>query len=177
MQNRGSISISSVLAVVGLVGLGIGGFNFARTGCPLGSCGASANATLVNVADKAEKSESCCPLHTGAVVETVAVEKKEGCCGGAAVGTENCCGGCSTTDGAVTPVANAEACVAKTDCGSKSECSEADKAGCEGDKAGLTPVNNDAATSDCAEKSGCESKSACPAQTADAAKNTEKTSG
>jgi hypothetical protein len=42
-------SLSSVLAVVGLIGLGAAGYNTIRTGCPLGTCAEpSAAATAVS---------------------------------------------------------------------------------------------------------------------------------
>lgn len=40
-------SLSSVLSVVGLIGLGVAGYNTIRTGCPLGACAEPAVATAV----------------------------------------------------------------------------------------------------------------------------------
>lgn len=64
----GSSLITSVAAAVGIVGLGIGGFNMIRTGCPLGSCGESVaasccpNADSASVSAKSDSTCSGCPL-------------------------------------------------------------------------------------------------------------------
>ncbi len=55
----GSGSIGRVLAVVGVVGLGIAGFNTLRSGCPLGTCSTSASAASAMVVPAENKT---CPM-------------------------------------------------------------------------------------------------------------------
>lgn len=60
----GSGSIGRVLAVVGVVGLGVAGFNTLRSGCPLGTCSTSAAAAAVIPASNTPPSSTCtatCP--------------------------------------------------------------------------------------------------------------------
>lgn len=89
-------SFTPVLALVGLVGLGVGGYNMMSTGCPLGTCRetTTATASVVSTSDtptmdccagmgKAECAESManCDANKGAAVTTVANTEKaaEGC--------------------------------------------------------------------------------------------------
>lgn len=70
-------SFTPVLAIVGLVGLGIGGFNMARSGCPLGTCSSAATSTVTTVSAPAAGDE--CPMHkcsgaSEANVQTVALQ-------------------------------------------------------------------------------------------------------
>jgi xanthosine utilization system XapX-like protein len=91
-------SLTPVLALVGLVGLGVGGYNLMSTGCPLGGdCHeeAPAAATLVNASEVKtmdccagmEKVAGCDSEKTEANVKTVANVEKT---------AENCTAECST---------------------------------------------------------------------------------
>lgn len=51
-------SFTPVLALVGLVGLGVGGYNLMSTGCPLGSCDKTAATT--NVVNASDTTMDCC---------------------------------------------------------------------------------------------------------------------
>ena len=72
-----------VLAVAAVAAIGMGGYNFARTGCLLGSCDAKdANTTLTAVSDAKEPKTGCCPSEREA--ESTALlasrtETAEGC--------------------------------------------------------------------------------------------------
>jgi len=114
-------SFTPVLAIVGLIGLGVGGYNMLRTGCPLGTCQDSTDAVVTTVAaSTAETAEKACPLgcsgeKPGADIKTVALtadtaapapcteatecckgKEAEDCCksknDGACPGTEEACG-------------------------------------------------------------------------------------
>lgn len=149
-NSRGSSLVASVVAVVGLVGLGVGGFNLVRTGCPLGGCSAGTEPAITNVdyakpADLSKKSG--CPLSAGSCASTEVTS------------------GCSATEAAVvTPVAAVEA--TKSACPMAADCSAECRAACEAGgssceskdactDAKLTNVSN-------ADKSACsEAKSSC----------------
>jgi len=45
-----SCSIAPILAIVGLAGLGFGGYNMLNTGCPLGTCGSPESAAVTTTA-------------------------------------------------------------------------------------------------------------------------------
>ncbi|MCC6678402.1 MAG: hypothetical protein IT436_14790 [Phycisphaerales bacterium] len=73
-------SLTPVLALVGLVGLGVGGYNWVSTGCPLGSC--ETPAASMTAASTSEKTGDCalCPAHDTAAVTTVADTSKSADC-------------------------------------------------------------------------------------------------
>jgi len=79
----GSGLFSSVAVVVGLVAVGFGGYNWATTGCPLGSCRPDA------VSAAPEKAAVITPASTTTVnpVTTTKGEAKDACCSGK---TEGC---------------------------------------------------------------------------------------
>lgn len=52
------VSLSSVLAVVGVLGLGVAGYNVVRTGCPLGSCATTSTGAVLPASDATNKA---CP--------------------------------------------------------------------------------------------------------------------
>lgn len=71
-------SLTPILALVGLVGLGVGGYNWVQTGCPLGSCEAPA----ASMTATAEKTGDCalCPAHDSTAITTVADTSKAADC-------------------------------------------------------------------------------------------------
>jgi hypothetical protein len=77
-NSRGVSLVASLLSVVGLVGLGVGGFNLVKTGCPLGGCSSAATtATLTTVADRSgntdgAKTDGGCPMSGGCSSSTTA---------------------------------------------------------------------------------------------------------
>lgn len=105
-MKSGMGSLTPVLALVGLVGLGVGGYNWVSTGCPLGSCSDSASKMTATSMDAKKADGHCalCPSESeAAAVTTVAhttaadcsaekdcaAEAKGGdCCKGS---TESCC--------------------------------------------------------------------------------------
>lgn len=123
MMRSGSCTVAQLVAVLGLTGLGVGGYTYfsgSCTGCTdeaaatlvstetesHGCCAAESKATLV--ADKIEG--GCCSEEAqgGAVVTTVAAETESSCCTGEAKtackdgtdgctgdGKNGCCGGCA----------------------------------------------------------------------------------
>jgi hypothetical protein len=59
-KSRGVSLVASLIAVVGLTGLGVGGFNMVKTGCPLGGCSSAATAaTLTPVVNHSDKAGGC----------------------------------------------------------------------------------------------------------------------
>lgn len=110
-------SLTPVFALVGLVGLGVGGFNLARTGCPLGLKDPAATVTAAS-----STSEPHCALCPSADIKpAVAIEKKSECpalsadakcCSkGDKIAPEDCCGKCKTEtgDAAVVTASHTEA--------------------------------------------------------------------
>src|ERR1043165_3928343 len=79
-------SFTPVLALVGLVGLGLGGFNLMSTGCPLGHCKdkAPAQSAVVPVANTDEVMPCC----EGADVAKTAALNKE--CAASNCDVKNC---------------------------------------------------------------------------------------
>jgi hypothetical protein len=96
----GACILTPVLAILGLGVLGVGGYNFATTGCPLGSC-ESKSSNVTQVSNAAGKADECCAL--GA---TLVADKSEACTEKAAsecsTGTD--CGSCP--DAGVCPFKN-----------------------------------------------------------------------
>lgn len=139
MKACGTYSLTPVLALVGLVGLGVGGYNWVSTGCPLGGCGAP---EAVMTATSVEKTGDCalCPSHDAAAVTTVAHTTSAADCSAAhdcaaeAKGGDCCKGAgeaCCQETAAVTTVA-----LEKSECSeSAKSCSESDKAQCPMQKA------------------------------------------
>jgi hypothetical protein len=134
----GASWVGTVVAVAALAAIGIGGYNFLRTGCPLGTGCESGSAACESAA--ATRADSCCPL-TEAAVKPVANAE---CCKGKS--PEECC---KTTG---------EGCSGAS-CG--------DMSGCEGEKAHCGENKNECAEAkgECPVKSGCgeSSKATCPA--------------
>lgn len=149
-NSRGSSLVASVVAVVGLVGLGVGGFNLVRTGCPLGGCSAGTETVISNV-DYAKPAD---------------LSKKSGCPLSA--------GSCSSTEAVVSTVAAVEA--TKSACPMAADCSAECRAACEAggssceskdacNEAKLTNVNNvDKSSCDEAKSSCDQAKSECTAE-------------
>jgi len=158
---KGSSSIAAILGVVGVVAIGIGGFNVMRTGCPLGSCESDVSAepaiTTVAGTNQTETSaDACC---------STGVEKS----------IEDCCGQCpegAAKKAALTEASStseAKACDEAKSCGEKSECDGT------AEQAALVEASNATATEakscdeakSCGEKkSGCESEGATAETTA-----------
>lgn len=137
MKASGTFSLTPVLALVGLVGLGVGGYNWVSTGCPLGSSRTAA----VSTASTSEKGGDCalCPSHdsTAAAVTTVADTSKADCsaekdCSAEAKGGE-CCKGAGQAccqEGAIQEASM------KTECSeSAAHCPESGKSECPMQKA------------------------------------------
>lgn len=133
----GTFSLTPVLALVGLVGLGVGGYNWVSTGCPLGSC--KPGDAAVTTASTIEKAGECalCPAHEVVAVQTVAATSKADCseahdCAAEAKGGE-CCKGAGEAccqEGAVTEAS------LKTECPeSAAHCPESGKSECPMQKA------------------------------------------
>jgi hypothetical protein len=140
MKNASGASwVGTVVAVAALAAIGIGGYNFLRTGCPLGTGCDSASSSACGSAS-ASKADACCPLTEAAITPAA----KTDCCKGKSA--EECC----KTSG--------EGCAEST-CG--------DKSGCAGDKSACTegPSESHGSASECPAKSGCTegSKAASPA--------------
>ncbi len=140
-------SFTPVLAIIGLVGLGVGGYNMLSTGCPLGTCDKAETAVVTPAAATTEVAveKQACPLSCSgekaeADVKTVALtaEKAEGAtcaekaaCDTATACTESssCCQGkeagdcCKSKNGGTCP-GTAEACGtgATATTASKGEC-------------------------------------------------------
>ncbi len=123
MMRSGSSSVVQLIAVLGLAGLGVGGYTYFSVECS--SCGdAATEATLVTTTEDppaccsaeskaavlaaSKESGGCCHAETEAEVTTVADTEKSGCCAGEAKiackhgtegctgdGKEGCCGGCA----------------------------------------------------------------------------------
>ncbi len=77
---------TGLLATVGIIGVGVGGYNAITTGCPLGLCSkdsTSASVTPASMTGEAGASGSCC-----------SGEAKSDCCGGEA--KSGCCSGETT---------------------------------------------------------------------------------
>ncbi len=114
-------SLTPVLAIIGLVGLGIGGYNMARTGCPLGTCH---EATTTVTPAAAVTSQGECPfagcdgsaqveVKSAALTEAPApadCPDAQNCCTGK---TEECCKGKSQSD---CPMHAHDAAHASTEC-------------------------------------------------------------
>ena len=78
MNNRlGLSAVAPLVAVVGLVAVGVGGYNFVRNGCPL-SCGDCKTSDAKVVAAAATTEESCplCPSAKTAATTT----QEDACC-------------------------------------------------------------------------------------------------
>jgi hypothetical protein len=100
----------SIVAVLGLVTAGFGGYNLVTTGCPLGTC--DAPTTLTTVAGTTDAKDHACALgcseHAPAPIDVVSVANetdpaKSACCAGDEAAKaaklakgESCCGGCSS---------------------------------------------------------------------------------
>lgn len=123
MMRCGSCSVAQLVAVLGMAGLGVGGYTYFSGDCS--SCDdATTEATLVSTTDDAsaccsaeskaavmaaaKESGGCCHGETEAAVTTVADTEKSGCCAGEAKiackhgtegctgdGKDGCCGGCA----------------------------------------------------------------------------------
>lgn len=95
-------SLTPVLAIVGLVGLGLAGYNTVRTGCPLGGCGetstpAATGTTIVNARAggtcHASDGGSACHQGQGQVMSA----SQTGACpaaGHCPMASESACGAC-----------------------------------------------------------------------------------
>jgi len=115
MKACGICSLTPVLALVGLVGLGVGGYNWVSTGCPLGSCADSAaSVTAASTSDKTPGDCALCPAHDGAAMTTVADTSAADCSAAADCAAEAKGGECCKGAG--------EACCQQT---AMKECSEA----------------------------------------------------
>jgi hypothetical protein len=98
MKNAGLSWVGTIVGVAGLAAVGIGGYNWLNSGCPLGGC--ATEAAIVQAAAAGDtKAGGCCPLGE-TNVQTVAAT-----------------GGCSDKSSCGT----ATACEGKTACGDKSE--------------------------------------------------------
>lgn len=82
------VSLSSLLAVVGVFGLGVAGFNIVKTGCPLGSCSAAANAGVL----PASTNSAPCPASGGC--HDSAPGGQDQACPGACTHEGECTGNC-----------------------------------------------------------------------------------
>lgn len=109
MKACGAYSLTPVLALIGLVGLGVGGYNWVSTGCPLGSCSTTtASVTAASTSTTAKGDCALCPAHGEATVTTVADTAKADCsaqhdCAAEAKGGECCkgAGGACCQEGAM----------------------------------------------------------------------------
>ncbi len=105
-------SITPVLAVLGLIGLGVGGFNMVRNGCPLGTCHSSETTAVVTAAaatTQAPAGDECpmgchdsaalASIKTAAITSEVAAPAEcttpENCCKAM---SEECCKGKTEAD-------------------------------------------------------------------------------
>lgn len=142
MKNAGLSWVGTIVGVAGLAAVGIGGYNWLNSGCPLGGCSTETAIVQASAAAAAVKADGCCPLgesNVQTVAATGECADKAGCEGKTACGEK-------TTEAAVTTVAataKAEGCCmnkSATEC-CKSEGKEcqpancAEKAGSCGDKA------------------------------------------
>jgi hypothetical protein len=115
-----SCSWTPLLALAGLAALGLGGYNMARTGCPLGTCD-SQSTTAASVSPAA---------HSTAIAAEGA--DKADCCAVECDKTAADCALCPHAQGDVVKTASFEAAPAG-ECAAKSECTgQTAKTACEG---------------------------------------------
>lgn len=135
----GASWVGTVVAVAALAAVGIGGYNYLSSGCPLGiGCDSGAQTAAAGHT----KSDGCCPLTEAAVVTTVA---STDCCKNKSA--EECC------------KAAGESCT-PANCGDKTEACAEKAAECTGEKkAGCSEAKSECAGS----KSECHEKPASPA--------------
>lgn len=132
---KGSSSIAAILGVVGVVAVGIGGFNFVRTGCPLGIYGGACESTVTTVSETAVKSEStdstCC--------STGAEKAVEDCCG---LCPEGAAKKAAVTEAALsTAPAEAKTCESKAkSCGKETSCESTPEAAPSAETTAQTPA-------------------------------------
>jgi hypothetical protein len=116
--------------IAGIVAVGLGGFgayNYATTGCFLGSC--STETTPLTEISATTDEGGCCPLTGDAMLEVASAETA---CDGAAKSecseAKDCSEAVACTGDAMLEVANTEAaaCTAKTECGDKTACADKD---------------------------------------------------
>lgn len=125
MKACGTMSLTPVLALIGLVGLGVGGYNWVSTGCPLGSCSPGAKVTTTAAATTEPGHCALCPAEGKAAVVAAALvsTEKADCseakdCAAEVKGGE-CCKG-----------AAAACCQDEKVAEAKTECTEAAKSQC-----------------------------------------------
>lgn len=118
MHPRGSSLVTSIASVVGLVLVGVGGYNLVTSGCVTGACSAGAAVSAVSTSS-AHSCGSGCSEHgpKPAVVE-------------ASTGAEACCEGKGRTDG--------KACCGTSACSTDSN-KDCDKP-CDGDSKDAAPA-------------------------------------
>jgi hypothetical protein len=146
MKSAGLSWVGTIVGVAGLAVVGIGGYNWLNSGCPLGGCGSETAIVQASAAAADAKSGGCCPLGE-ANVQTVAAKAecsdKSSCETATACESKTACG--DTTEATVTTVAataKAEGCCMNK---SATECCKSEGKEC-------LPTN-------CAEKAdGCTDK-------------------
>lgn len=157
----GTLSVLKPLIAVGALAVGgMGAYNFATTGCPLGSCDATKGTAAVTPASTPVES-SCCSSKKDA--ETTLVADTKDACEGMTCE--------SSTDAVAETVSfdKAAACEAmKAACEAAGECPEAMKAACDAagmdchmDQAAEARLVADTAEGECHGKTECEGKTEC----------------
>ena len=107
---EGSVIGKAAVALVGVAAGGFAAFNYASTGCPLGSCDKSADAAVATVSTaSAGEGSSCCPLMGAESATTLVSAEAESEC------ASSCSSTCDGEKAAMFAVNNA----------SESECSSA----------------------------------------------------
>ncbi len=157
----GTLSLLKPLVAVGALALGgMGAYNFATTGCPLGTtCDTTEGAAVTAAATT--QAESSCHSNVAAVETTLVAD---------AAGEDDCATRCATAAKAAPGLVNfdaetattAEACeMMKAECdeGAADHCSEAMKAHC--DTAGMEFSEGSALVADATETDCSEMKSEC----------------
>lgn len=174
----GTLSILKPLVAVGALAVGgMGAYNFATTGCPLGSCDAP-EATAMTAASTPVES-SCCASKQTTEVTLVADTAAETDCATKCSGEETVAE-LASFDAGMT----AETCEAmKAACDAAGECPEAMKAAC--DAAGMdchatadATLVSDTTETECSGKTECETKTECEGTSDEVAQlETETTEG
>ena len=154
----GTLSILKPLVAVGaLAAGGMGAYNFATTGCLLGSCDAPEATAMTAAATPVES--SCCASKQTAEATLVADTAAEADCATECSGEETAAELASFDSGMT-----AETCEAmKTACDAMGECPESMKAAC--DAAGMdchatadATLVSDTTEAECSEKAECETE-------------------
>lgn len=96
MKACGACSLTPVLALVGLVGLGVGGYNWVSTGCPLGGCHGDSASKITTISTNPTVKEGDCPLCPGHSETTLVKTESSDCaaahdCSAEAKGDGSCC--------------------------------------------------------------------------------------